>query len=320
MPAERRPGIFVVTDHGRVEIGMSVSTQVAIVGAGPAGLTLAFLLEREGIDCVVLEARSREYVERRVRAGLLEQNTVDVLRDLGLADRLDREGLPHPGVYLRRRGRQHHVDMTRLTGRQITIYGQQEIVKDLVAARLERGGALHFEVSGVAVHDLESDRPRVTWDGGELACDLIAGCDGFHGICRPAIREHLPEHEFVRHSMRSPRVSRLYLQVPAGEDIAAWADDRIWAELATRLGHVNEGPILEKGITPMRSFVTEPMQHGRLVLAGDAAHFVQPTGAKGLNLAVNDVRLLAAALADHFNNGSSDRLHAYSETALRRVW
>ena len=176
---------------------MSVSTQVAIVGAGPAGLTLSFLLEREGIDCVVLEARSREYVERRVRAGLLEQNTVDVLRDLGLADRLDREGLPHTGVYLRRRGRQHHVDMTRLTGRQITIYGQQEIVKDLVAARLERGGALHFEVSGVAVHDLESDRPRVTWDGGELACDLIAGCDGFHGICRPAIRAHLTEHEFV---------------------------------------------------------------------------------------------------------------------------
>ena len=323
-------------------------TQVAIVGAGPAGLTLSLLLEREGIDCVVLEARAREYVERRVRAGLLEQNTVDVLRGIGCGDRLDREGLEHRGVYLRRRGRQHHVDMERLTGRRITIYGQQEIVKDLIAARLERGGALHFEVSGVAVHDVESRRPSVTWDGGELECDLVAGCDGFHGICRPAIAEHLTEHEFVYpfswlgilaeappstdelvyawhehgfalHSMRSPRISRLYLQVPGGEDIAEWPDDRIWAELATRIGHVNEGPILEKGITPMRSFVAEPMGHGRLVLAGDAAHIVPPTGAKGLNLAVNDVRLLAPVIAA-FLAGDDAALDRYSAVALRRVW
>jgi p-hydroxybenzoate 3-monooxygenase len=332
----------------------AMRTQVGIVGAGPAGLTLALLLHQAGVECVVLEDRSREYVENRVRAGLLEQNTVDVLHAVGVGERLAREGLDHTGVYLHFQGRQFHVDMLRLTGRKITIYGQQEVVKDEIAALLERGVPIHFEVTGVTVHDIQTEQPRLTYTHAdrehELTCDFIAGCDGFHGVCRPSIpagvlTEHgfeypfgwlgiLAEappstdeliyawHErgFALHSMRSPRVSRLYLQVRADERLEEWPDERAWDELRARIGAVNEGPILDKGITPMRSFVCEPMQHGRLFLAGDAAHIVPPTGAKGLNLAVNDVRLLSTALRAHYRDGSAGALEGYTTAALRRVW
>src|SRR5215212_5177347 len=331
-------------------IAAAMQTRVGIIGAGPAGLTLALLLQQSGIDCVVLETRDRAYVEKRVRAGLLEQNTVDLLHELTVGDRLAREGLDHTGVYLHFQDRVFHVDMLRLTGRKITIYGQQEVVKDEIAALLERGVPLHFDVADVAVHDLDGERTLITYGPDqELECDFIAGCDGFHGVCRPSIPDGvLTEHElvypfswlgilaeappstdelvyawhergFALHSMRSPSVSRLYLQVPNDDSLDGWPDERIWDELATRIGAVNRGPIFDKGITPMRSFVTQPMQHGRLYLAGDAAHIVPPTGAKGLNLAVNDARLLAAGLRTHYEGGDDTLLAAYTETALRRV-
>ena len=334
-------------------------TQVGIVGAGPAGLTLAQLLAREGIESVILENRTREYVEKRIRAGVLEQGTVDLLRDAAVGERMDREGIPHGGIYLQFDGERHHVPMSELTGgRGIVIYGQTEVVKDLIAARLAAGRPLLFEVSDVAVRDLESDRPRIAYShqgaAEELECDVIAGCDGFHGVCRPSIppgilrtfeREYpygwlgiLAEVEpsmdelvythsdrgFALLSLRSPQLSRYYVQVAHDEDIDEWPDDRIWEELQRRTAidgwSLREGPILEKGVTGMRSFVCEPMQHGNLFLAGDAGHIVPPTGAKGLNLAIADVRLLAEALVRWYRSGSADLLDAYSDNCLRRVW
>src|SRR3954452_14903451 len=329
-------------------------TQVGIVGAGPSGLMLAHLLHLQGIDSVILEARDRDYVEKRVRAGLLEQNTVDLMTETGVGDRLRREGMHHTGVYLRTPEWTHHIDMEALAGRSIWIYGQQEVVKDLIAARLRYDAPLLFEVEDVAVHDIDTDRPRITYsrDGvpAELECDVIAGCDGFHGICRRSIpdgvltgydrtydfgwlgilAEAAPATDeliyawhpngFALYSMRSPSVSRLYLQVPADERVENWSDDRIWDELQTRMAsegwQVNEGPIFDKGVTPMRSFVGEPMQHGRLFLTGDAAHIVPPTGAKGLNLAMHDVHVLCEALTGFLQRGHAAGLKSYSERCL----
>jgi p-hydroxybenzoate 3-monooxygenase len=330
-------------------------TQVAIVGAGPAGLVLAHLLHLRGIDSVVLEDRSRAYIERRIRAGVLEHGTVELLAEVGLADRLLRERMVHEGLELLFEGVGHRIPLTELTGRGISIYGQHELVKDLVAARLATGRPLLFEVADVAVEAVDTERPvvRFTHQGGrvELACDFVAGCDGSHGPSRsvvpsrvytrdypyawlgilaetPPSSEELiyASHErgFALHSMRSPKITRLYLQVPPDEQLDAWPDERIWAELRLRLSRrdgfsLSDGPILEKGITPLRSVVTEPMRHGRLFLAGDAAHIVPATGAKGLNLAVADVRVLAAALASWYA-GDPSGLDAYTETCLRRVW
>jgi p-hydroxybenzoate 3-monooxygenase len=335
-------------------------TQVAIIGAGPAGLLLSHLLHRAGIESVVLEARSREYVEQRVRAGVLEQGTVDTLIASGVGERMLREGLVHHGIELRFGGAGHRIAFEKLVpGRAITVYGQQEVVKDLIAARLAAGGQVLFEVADVTPEGFDGPDPSVsfTHDGGRevLEADFIAGCDGFHGVCRDAIPEGVltffdkeypfgwlgalaavaPSSEeliyssnprgFALHSMRSPELSRFYLQVAPDEDVANWPDDRIWAELAARLETVPgwalaTGPVVEKGVTAMRSFVAEPMQYGRLYLAGDAAHIVPPTGAKGLNLAAFDVTVLTEALAAWYSAGDRTLLDGYSRACLRRVW
>jgi p-hydroxybenzoate 3-monooxygenase len=336
-----------------------VRTQVGIVGAGPAGLVLAHLLHLRGIDSVLLEARSREYVEQRIRAGVLEQGTVDLLVETGVGDRLQREGLVHEGIELQFEGERHRIDFPSLTGgRTITVYGQQEVVKDLIAARLQTARPLLFGVDDVTLEGLESESPAIRFvhdgDAHELRCDFVAGCDGYHGVCRDAIpggvlteftrdypfgwlgilAEAAPSNDeliyayhergFALHSMRSPTRTRLYLQCRPDEDLDEWTDERIWEELDRRLDvpgwTLNQGQVIERGVTGMRSFVVEPMQFGRLFLAGDAAHIVPPTGAKGLNLAVNDVRVFADALDAWYGRGDGSALERYSAEVLRRVW
>ena len=339
---------------------MRERTQVGIVGGGPAGLLLSHLLHLHGIDSIVVEARSRAYVEDRVRAGVLEQGSVDILREAGLDTRLRREGLVHEGIQIQIGEHRHRLDLKELTGgRVITVYGQQEVVKDLIAQRLADKGAILFEAENAAVHDFEDERARITFtragEQGEIACDFIAGCDGFHGACRPSIPEGAitvydrvypfawlgilakaePASEeviYVNHprgfalsSMRSHEVARLYLQCRPDENLELWPDARIWEELHRRLrtaagDTVHEGKVLEKGVTGMRSFVTEPMRHGRLFLAGDAAHIVPPTGAKGMNLAVADVHVLSEALSAFYRKNRTDLLDGYSATCLKRVW
>lgn len=326
-------------------------TRVGIVGAGPAGLLLSHLLARAGVASVVLEARSRDHVEQRVRAGVLEHPTVELLREVGLGGRLDREGMAHEGISLRFAGETHRIDFADLVGRGIVVYGQQEVVKDLVAARLADGGEIRFEATDVTLSGIDDDPVIGFTHRGrreELHCDVIAGCDGFHGASRAAVAPEgfdrrypfawlgilakaAPTHHelvyarhengFALYSMRNPEVTRLYLQVPPDTDAADWSDARIWDELHRRLGtEVNEGPLLEKSVTGMRSFVAEPMRRGKLFLAGDAAHIVPPTGAKGMNLAIADVRVLAEALVEHLTGGGDAGVDAYSGTCLRRVW
>jgi len=333
-------------------------TRVGIVGAGPAGLLLAHLLALHGIESIVVENRSRAYCEARQRAGLLEAGTVELLRAVGLGKRLDAEGMEHGGIYLQFDGERHHLDFRSLTdGRWVTIYAQTEIVKDMIAARLAAGGAIEFSASEVAVSDVTSDRPVLAYtdESGvahEVTCDVIAGCDGFHGICRPLIpdlsvsertypyawlgilADAAPSTDeliysrhadgFALYSMRSPEVTRLYLQVPPDEPVENWPDDQIWTQLQKRFAvdgwSVSEGAITDKSVTAMRSFVAAPMRHGRLFIAGDAAHIVPPTGAKGLNLAFSDVIVLAAALRAALVDGSWGLADAYSDTCLDRVW
>jgi len=336
-----------------------IRTQVGIVGAGPAGLMLGHLLHLTGIDSVIIENRAQDYVIERVRAGVLEQATVDLLIESGVGARLQREGMFHDGIYFNVHGRRSRIDMAELTGRRIIVYGQNEVVKDLIAARRGIGRPLLFEVADVSVHDVDSPQPKIRFKENqepcEIQCDFIAGCDGFHGICRPSIPASnirlyervypfgwlgilanaspsspelvysLHERGFALFSMRSNAVTRLYLQCAPDEDLAQWPDDRIWEELVTRLQSIdgwkpNVGAVTQKGVTGMRSFVAEPMRYGRMFLAGDAAHIVPPTGAKGLNLAIADVWRLSHAVADYYQSGREELINRYSDDCLRRVW
>lgn len=334
-------------------------TQVAIIGAGPAGLLLSRLLALQGVDSVVLENRSREYVEARIRAGILERHTVDTLTAAGLGERLHREGMEHRGIYLQHPGTRHQLDFQELCGRTVWVYGQTEVTKDLIRAQLDGGPPLLFEVADVTLEDVDSEHPRVRFTDADgmaraLDCDVIAGTDGFHGVSRPVVQaaggrtwertypyawlgilaDAAPATDeliyawhpegFALYSMRSPSVSRLYLQVDPAEKIEDWSDDRIWDDLSRRFAldgwEISTGPVTEKSILPMRSFVSSPMRRGRLFLAGDAAHIVPPTGAKGLNLAVADVTLLAQALVRLLTEKQTDLVDSYSDRALARVW
>ena len=337
----------------------TITTSVCIIGSGPSGLLLSQLLANAGIDSVVIDRRDRAYIEGRIRAGVLEQGTVEALEEAGVADRLHREGLPHDGFDLAFDGDRHRIDLRGLTGKTVTVYGQTEVTKDLFDRRVAEGKTFFFDVPDAKPADLKSDRPSVHFThAGEavtVECDYIAGCDGFRGVSRQAIPadvlrtfervypfgwlgilvERPPVHHeliyanhargFALASMRSETRSRYYVQCDLSDDVADWSDERFWEELRLRLGaetcaHLQTGPSFEKSIAPLRSFVAEPMRHGNLFLAGDAAHIVPPTGAKGLNLAVADVRILSRALIAHYRDGNDAHIDAYSETVLKRVW
>jgi p-hydroxybenzoate 3-monooxygenase len=332
-------------------------TQIGIVGAGPAGLMLSHLLHLAGVQSIIVENRSRAYCEARVRAGLMEHWVADLLVASGVGDRMKRESMVHNGIYIAFNGRAHHINFSKLVNKHVVIYDQKEVVSDLIARRLADGGEIHFEVEDTAVHYVTNERPKIRFRSlgqtQEIECDFIAGCDGFHGVTRQSIpagaltgfdrvypfgwlgilaQSPPPEKEliysyhprgFALFSMRGPDLSRLYIQCAPEEDINNWPDSRIWNELRIRLGGVRdliEGEIVQKGVTPMRSYVTEPMRHGRLFLAGDAAHIVPPTGAKGMNLAMADVRALANAFAEFYRARRTELLDSYSSTCLRRVW